>query len=74
MTNVIETFISYVSKYDRDKWYLDFKSPFSMICIIVATILLRMGVNVPDVEQVILWQFLIRNDLRDYWQRLNYGG
>ena len=33
-----------------------------------------MGINISDVDGVVLWKFPIGKDLADYWQRLGRGG
>jgi len=74
VSNIVETYTSQVSKFDRDTRYAEFKKLDSRIRIMVATTALGMGVNVPDVERVVLWRLPITRDLGDYWQRLGHGG
>jgi len=71
---IIEEFTAHVSLYDRDKRYNEFKMPSSVIRIMLATTSLGMGINVSDVDGVLLWKFPIGKDLGDYWQRLGRGG
>jgi len=71
--DVVEIFISHVSKHDRDTRYREFTKAASTIRIMIATAALGMGVNVPDVERVVLWKFTLTKDLGDYWQRLGRG-
>jgi len=74
VSNIVETYTSQVSKFDRDMRYTEFKKLDSSIRIMVATTALGMGVNVADVERVVLWRLPITRDLGDYWQRLGRGG
>ena len=39
----------------------------------MATTSLGIGVNVPDIKQVVLWKFLITKCFKNQWQRLNYS-
>ena len=74
VTDVVEEYTSTVAPYDRDTRYSEFKSLSSHIRIMVATTSLGMGVNVEDVERVVVWRFPIGFDLGDVWQRLGRGG
>ena len=65
--SVVDIFTSRVAKYDRNRLYTEFKKPDSATRIIVATTSLGMGVNVPDIERVVLWKFPIGNDPADHW-------
>jgi Lhr-like helicase len=40
----------------------------------LATTSLWMGINISDVDGVVLWKFPIKKDLANYWQRLGRGG
>ncbi len=72
--DIINTFTSRVSQYDRDIRYTKFKDPSSSIRIMVATTSLGMGVNVPDVTRVVNWGFPIDNEPSEIWQRIGRGG
>ncbi|KAE9961472.1 hypothetical protein EG328_002905 [Venturia inaequalis] len=72
--NIIETYTAYVAEHDRNRRYDRFKQPGSDIRIIFATTSLGMGINVPDVARVCLWNFPIGKDLGDFWQRVGRGG
>lgn len=72
--NVIQTFSSRVAQYDQDKRYSEFLKPDSVTRIIVATTSLGIGVNIPDVERVVLWKFPQDNSAAEYWQRIGRGG
>jgi len=74
VTSVVETFTSHVSRHDRDFRYSEFKKEDSRIRILVATTSLGMGVNIPDIERVVLWSFPLGDDPADHWQRLGRGG
>ena len=52
--NVISTFNADVCEYDQSVRYAEFLKPSSAIRIIVATTSLGMGVNVQDVERVVI--------------------
>ena len=74
VNTVVEEFTSTVAQHDKDVRYAEFKSTSSRIRIMVATTSLGMGVNVPDVERVVVWRFPVGMDLGDVWQRLGRGG
>jgi len=74
VTNVVQVYTARVQEYDRTIRYEEFKKSSSAIRIMVATTSLGMGVNVPDVGQVVLWKFPITKSLADHWQRLGRGG
>ena len=74
VNTVVEEFTSTVAQHDKDVRYAEFKSASSQIRIMVATTSLGMGVNVPDVERVVVWRFPLGKDLGDVWQRLGRGG
>ena len=72
--NVVETFTSHVSTFDRDCRYDEYKKPSSTIRLMVSTTSLGIGVNIPDIERVIIWRFPIDNSLCELWQRIGRGG
>jgi len=72
--NVVETFTSHVSKFDRDCRYDEFKKSSSTIRLMVSTTSLGIGVNIPDIERVIIWRFPIDDSLCELWQRIGRGG
>jgi len=72
--NIIKTFNARISDYDRSKRYATFAKEDSIIRIIVATTSLGMGVNVPDVDQVVIWGFPLDKQIADLWQRVGRGG
>jgi hypothetical protein len=72
--DIVETFTAHVSEYDRDRRYQEFKSSTSSIRIMVATTSLGIGVNVPDIERVVVWRFPIDNSIPELWQRAGRGG
>jgi len=62
---VVQEFTVTVQEYDRTQWYTEFKTAMSSIRIMIATTLLSMGVNVLDVECVIVWKIPITKSLAD---------
>ncbi|OXV10267.1 hypothetical protein Egran_01973 [Elaphomyces granulatus] len=59
VSTIIEEFTAHVSLYDRDIRYNEFKMPSSLIRIMLATTSLGMGINISDVDGVVLWKFPI---------------
>jgi len=77
VSNIIQVYTSQVAIRDRDYRYDEFKkpgTPGSLIRIMIATTSLGMGMNISDIERVVLWKFPIDLSLSDYWQRLGRGG
>lgn len=72
--NIIETFTSHVSKYDQDNRYEQFRKEGSEIRIMVATTSLGTGINIPDVEVVVIWKFPLEKKPAEAWQRAGRGG
>jgi Helicase conserved C-terminal domain/DEAD/DEAH box helicase len=72
--NIITTYNSDVCEYDQSVRYAEFLKPSSSIRIIIATTSLGMGVNVPDVERVVVWKFPRGRQPADVWQRVGRGG
>lgn len=52
--DIVQTFTAHVSEYDRDLRYTEFKKPSSATRIMIVTTSLGMGVNIADVEQVVV--------------------
>jgi len=65
--NVISTFTARVSKYNQDVRFNEFEKSSSKIRIIIATIFFRMGINIPDIERILNWNFPINDDVSDVW-------
>ncbi|KAN0072965.1 hypothetical protein V8E54_009079 [Elaphomyces granulatus] len=63
VSTIIEEFTAHVSLYDRDIRYNEFKMPSSLIRIMLATTSLGMGINISDVDGVVLWKFPIGKGL-----------
>ena len=69
-SRVIETFHSFTSDYDKDRIFDEFRKSDSHIRILVATTAVGLGMNLPDVECVVVYGLLITMDLSDLMQRI----
>ena len=74
VNTVVEEFTSTTAQHDKNVRYAEFKSASSRIRIMVADTSLGMGVNVPDVERIVVWRLSVGMNLGDVWQRLGRGG
>lgn len=72
--NIVQHYHSRVSPADKEKRFNEFKEPSSQIRIIFATTSLGMGINIPDIERVVQWNWPKDKDICDLWQRLGRGG
>jgi len=72
--SVVLTFTATVSKHDRNATYTEFRLSRSKCRIVVSTTSLGMGINIPDVERVVVWKVPITKRLADAWQRIGRGG
>ncbi|KIV98313.1 uncharacterized protein PV09_09841 [Verruconis gallopava] len=71
---IIQEFTARVAVHDRKVRYEEFVKPESTIRIMVATAVLGTGVNIADVQRVVIWNFPIDRTLAEVWQRLGRGG
>ena len=72
--DIIQIFTAHVAQNDKDERYAEFLNPQSTIRIMIATTALGIGVNIPDVERVVLWKFPIDKSVAEHWQRIGRGG
>ena len=69
VNQMVGIYTSHVAKHDQDRIYNIFRSEQSDIRIMVATTALGMGMDIPDVDRVVQWNFPITDDVGDLWQR-----
>lgn len=70
----VRLYNSRVAVVDQALEFEEFVSPTSEIRIMVATTSLGMGINVPDIERVIVYDFPQDRSVQDTWQRIGRGG
>ena len=66
----VETFHSFTSDHEKDRIFNEFRKSHSHIRILVATTAVGLGMNLPDVERVVVYGLLITMDLSDLMQRI----
>jgi superfamily II DNA or RNA helicase len=68
--NIIEEFTGHVAEHDQDIRYKEFLKSDSIIRIMVATNLLGTGMNMPDIDRVVVWGLPLDEILDELWQRI----
>ncbi|QGA16585.1 hypothetical protein EYB26_004252 [Talaromyces marneffei] len=66
---VIRPYHSHLAKTDKDLYVKEFMKKHSTIRIMIATNALGIGIDLPDVDQVVCWKFLINFDIYDLFQK-----
>jgi hypothetical protein len=74
VTDIIQEFTARVAIHDRTVRWEKFVRPDSPIRIIIATTVLGTGVNISDIDRVVVWNFPLDRTLSELWQRLGRGG
>jgi superfamily II DNA helicase RecQ len=68
--DVIQEFTADVAEHDQVLRYQEFIKPTSKIRIMIATTLLGTGMNMPDVERVVIWKIPLGELIEELWQRI----
>ena len=63
--NIINNFYANVALYNQDIQYIEFLKKDLKIQIIIATTLLSIKVNIPNIKVVANWKFLINKQVRE---------
>ena len=71
VSTIVQEFTATILEYDCTQQYTEFKTTISSIRIIIATILLNMGINVPDIKYVIVWKIFITESLANIQQQIS---
>jgi superfamily II DNA/RNA helicase len=74
ISNVVEEFTSHIALYDHEMRYIEFLNLDSSVRIMVTTNILGTGMNIPDVERVVLWNLPLDKTLDEEWQRVGRAG
>lgn len=69
-SNTVEGFHSFTPAHDKDRILDEFRKPDSEVRILVATTAVGLGMNLPDVERVVVYGLLITMELSDLMQRI----
>jgi len=72
--NTVQQFHAHVARDDRISRYAEFKKPDSAIRIMVATTSLGMGVNMKDINRVVVWTLPITKQVGDVFQQFSRAG
>lgn len=71
---IVQIYHANVPAYDQEIRYKEFAKSTAITRIMVATTSLGMGINIPDVKRVIVYDFPLDKDISDVWQRVGRGG
>lgn len=74
VTRIIRTFHSRVSLCEKVTRYEDFRQEGSRCRIIVATTSMGTGINIADIQRVVMWKLPIDSSPTELWQRAGRGG
>jgi len=66
---LIRRYDASILQADQDQIFADFKDPDGSCRIVVATVSLSMGMDLPDVERIVQFGLPPSPNLSDIWQR-----
>jgi superfamily II DNA/RNA helicase len=69
-SSMVEEFHSFTPSHNKDRVLDEFRKADSDIRILVATTAVGLGMNLPDIERVVVYGLLITMDLSDLMQRI----
>lgn len=72
--STVVNFHSRVCTLDKENRFEEFRKPDSNIRIMIATTSFGIGINIPDIDRVIVYDFPTDKSVQDTWQRIGRGG